>query len=88
MSFIHSAFFLIAFIYLIYCVLELKEIYYKKIAYFFLFFSAMLGVLITKVALLLGVRQAEEDHLKAGVSVNGGAFLLFFLVFIYFIVFL
>ncbi|HDG9823436.1 TPA: EpsG family protein [Acinetobacter nosocomialis] len=87
MSFIHSAFFLIAFIYLIYCILELNKIAYKKIACFFLFFSAMLGVLITKVALLLGVRQAEEDHLKAGVSVSGGAFLLFFLVFIYFLFF-
>ncbi|HCM9403286.1 Uncharacterised protein [Acinetobacter baumannii] len=87
MSFIHSAFFLIAFIYMLYCILELRKIKYTKISYFFLIFSAVLGVLITKVALLLGVRQAEEDHLKAGVSVGGGAFLLFSFIFCYLLFF-
>lgn len=81
-SFIHSSFFLISFLYILFIFFE-KKIDYRKLSYLFFVFSLFLSFFILKMASFLGVRQANQDHVLSSVTVGGGAFLVFSFLFLY-----
>lgn len=85
-SFIHSSFFLYTILFIIY-MMSLR-INYEKAGYLISFaFSLVLSASIFVVGKFLGVRQVDESGGDGGLSVGGGAFLLYSMVLIYLLFF-
>lgn len=79
--FIHSSFFLILSLMVIYFIMNKLPIELKSLI--IIIISSVVGILVTSVGVKLGFRQATEDHVTSTVNVGGGAFLCFSIILFY-----
>lgn len=82
-SFIHASFFLITALLLLYELIGGFSTNIKSLI--IVISSAVMGLFITVIGKYLGIRQATEDHITSGVNVEGGAFLCFSTILLYFL---
>lgn len=80
--FVHSSFFIIIAFYYAYVFLRAKFSLNKVLVIFFIA-SLIFNAVFFTVGTFLGFRQLNESHITGGVSVGGGAFILFAFVFLY-----